>query len=168
MSVVGEERDACDFCLDQSITSLEAITLSLCFKRNMFVSSETFGPEVSYSLLPKLDLYFPFYANNFFVVVFQAGLTFCFSDMYTLGTELCGLKCSLLSKQGEIFIFRNVSTHVSMYIFKRVYMYGTGLWIHFDFPYVRINGRLVLFIYFPPDPVFQPEGENHALSFTLK
>lgn len=86
--------------------------------------------------------------------------------MYTLGTELCGLKWSLLSKEGEIFIFRNVSTHVSM--FKRVYMYDTGLWIHFDFPYVRINGRLVLFTYFPTDPVFQPEGENHALSFTLK
>ena len=88
--------------------------------------------------------------------------------MYTLGAELCGLKCPLLSKLGEIFIFRNVTTHVNMYIFKRVYMYDIGLWIHFDFPYVRENGRLVLFKYFPTDPVFPPEGEKHALSFTLK
>lgn len=63
-------------------------------------------------------------------------------------------------------MFRNVYAYVNVFLYKKVNIYDSGLWIYFDFTYVKENGWLI-FQYFSTNPVFQPEGEKHALVFTL-
>lgn len=111
VSLFGKKKYMCDLCLDQRITISEEITLSLYIKRSTFFSLWIIWPRGSLFIVALIKSLFSILTQIIFLVVFQAGLKFCFGDMYTSGTEVCGLKFILIPKLGEVTVSTNsVST----------------------------------------------------------